>query len=109
MRRPESGQELMAMQIACNRAAQLLNTTISRPSLGNVTPAELAEGRAEDVQRRNQEFIEQSRQTRKDREPAAREPWRKRISDLVDLSKWRTERLLGFLRLSKRDYSFLAN
>lgn len=109
MRRPESGQELMAMQNACNRAAQLLNTTISRPSLGNVTPAELAEGRAEDVQRRNQEFIEQSRQTRKDREPVAREPWRKRISDLVDLSKWRTERLLGFLRLSKRDYSFLAN
>lgn len=107
-RRPESGQELMAMQTACNRAAQLLNTTISRPSLGNVTPTELAEGRADEVRTRNQEFVEQSRRARKKREPAPRAPWRKRISDLVDLSKWSAERLLGFLRLSKRDYSFLA-
>lgn len=108
MERPKPGQEILAMQIACNKTAQLLNTVISRPSLGNVTPAEIAKGIADEVRQRNHEFIEKGREERRQRAPQTKR-WRQRLADTLDLSKWDSGRLLRFLRLSKRDYGFLAN
>jgi len=110
MPRPTADEALTAMRIACNQASRLLNETISRPSLGNVTPAEIANGQDNEVRERNRKFTEQARQVRQEREQdhSKRKPWGERIADVLDLSKWSTGRLLKHIRLATREYGFLA-
>lgn len=107
MDRPPKGEELEALRAACEAARRVLNEEISRPSLGNVTPAEVAHGIAEEVKRGNQEFIAQQREERKRRSPGDT-PWRERLCKLLHVDQWSTPELLRFLRLMKRDYSAWA-
>jgi transposase InsO family protein len=103
MERPARGTELDGFQRACDATRKVLNEDISRPSLGNVTPAEVAKGMTEEVRRGNEQFIAEQRGERKRRSPGAT-PWRERLCKLLGLEQWSTSELLRFLRLMKRDY-----
>lgn len=105
-RRPRPGHELEAVRRACAFACDILNHQISRPSLGNVTPAEKAAGKdvVREVQERNRTFAHQQRQQRKER-PFARDPWRVRLARLFNADSLSTGALLRFLRLKNRDYT----
>lgn len=107
MKRPEPGKELAAVQRACETVRRILVEEISRPSLGNVTPAEVAEGRAEEVKQANREFVERQRAARKNR-PAEPRSLRERLKELLGLERMSTGSLLRFLRLMTRDYKFMT-
>ncbi len=107
MKRPAEGQELAAVLRACEMVRRALVEEISRPSLGNVTPAEVAAGRAEEVKLANREFVERQRTARKSR-PTGTRPLRDRLKELLGLDKMKTGLLLRFIRLMTRDYKFMT-
>jgi hypothetical protein len=108
MPRSETGQELAAMQEACDRVRRLLNEVISKPSLGNVTPREVAEGAADQVRERNRQFVERQREARKQRKDAETRPLAERVRGLVDLTQWSVQQLVRFLNLKNRDYTTMT-
>lgn len=108
MPRPKKGQEVAAMQEACDRVRRLLNEAISKPSLGNVTPREVASGIADQVRERNGQFVERQREARKQRRDADARPLGERVRGLVDLSKWTVQQLVRFLNLKNRDYTTMT-
>lgn len=104
--RPRPGRELAAVRRACRQALRILNEQISRPSLGNVTPAEKAAGEetVREVQQRTRDFVLEQRRQRRDREPAA-ESWQVRLGRFFQANSRTTGSLLRFLRLKNRDYT----
>lgn len=108
MPRPKKGQELAAMQEACDRVRRLLNEVISKPSLGNVTPREVAEGMADQVRERNTQFVERQREARRQGKDADPRPLGERVRGLVDLTKWSVQQLVRFLNLKNRDYTTMT-
>jgi len=108
MPRPKKGQELAAVQEGCDRVRRLLNDAISKPSLGNVTPREVAEGVADEVRERNRRYIERQREARKQRKDADARPLGERVRGWIDLSKWSTPKLVRFVNLKNRDYTTMA-
>ncbi len=106
MKRPKPGKEIAAVQRACETVRRILAEEIARPSLGNVTPAEVSAGRAEEVKQANREFIERQRAARKSR-PSDPRPLRERLKELLGLERMGTGSLLRFLRLMTRDYRFM--
>lgn len=107
-KRPEAGQELATLQMLCERARTILNAKVSRPSLGNVTPLEIAGGMEEVVQRENREFIDTQRATRKRRLAEQSASWRDSLKVLLQATERSTADLMRFLRLGRRDYAFLS-
>lgn len=108
MPRPKKGQERAAMQEACDRVRLLLNEAICKPSLGNVTPREVALGIADQVRERNRQFVESQREARKQRTDANPRPLAERVRGLVDLTKWSVQQLVRFLNLKNRDYTTMT-
>jgi transposase InsO family protein len=106
MGRPKPGLELAAVQQACDRACFILNERISKPSLGNVTPGEVARGERELVRRANEEYVAGQRAARSTR-PYDRRPIRERLAEVLGLAHWSTAELVRFVRLRKRDYEFI--
>lgn len=108
-RRPRPGQELTTLQRACRRAMTTLNDKLSRPSLGNVTPTEVARGTDNEVRRGNERFVAHQRQLRKEKSRSGDiEPWKDRLARLFCAEDWTSSDLLRFLRLKRRDYQFLC-
>lgn len=107
MKRPPAGKELAAVQRACDKVRRLLVEEISRPSLGNVTPAEVRDGRAEAVKEANRQYVDRQRIARQSRKPNPRS-LRDRLKELLQLDRLSPGQLLRFLRLKARDYKFMA-
>lgn len=106
VKRPAEGRELAAVQKACERVRQIVNEEISKPSLGNVTPREVALGIAEDVKNRNQEYVKKQREARSQRAADPRS-LRDRLWGLLQPDRLETRHILRFLRLRSRDYEFM--
>lgn len=103
--RPRGGEELTALLALCEQARLMLNQEISRPSLGNVTPDEVARGVQEEVKRGNQEFIEQRREQRRQTASAGLPPWQERLQEALRVCDRSTEQIVRLLNLIKRDYA----
>jgi transposase InsO family protein len=107
--RPAAGQELASLLQLCNQARTILNEGVSRPSLGNVTPHEVAGGIDELVREGNRAFIRQQREDRKLRLADQHDvPWRQGLKKLLQVAERSTAELLRFLRLGRHDYAFLS-
>lgn len=107
--RPEAGDELKTLGHLCDRARSVLNERVARPSLGNVTPHEVAGGLEELVRAGNREFVAQQREDRKKRlAERPRASWKEGLSSLLQVAERTTAELLRFLRLSRHDYTFLS-
>ena len=108
-RRPEPGHELSALLAICSRARSILNDRISRPSLGNVTPTDVARGVQDEVKQGNREFVASERQARKQRlAETCAGAWKDGLQALLHVAERSTAELLRFLRLSHHDYAFLS-
>lgn len=107
--RPEAEQELAALLSICAEARRVLNDRISRPSLGNVTPTDVALGMQEEVKQGNREFVARQREARRHRlAETGTGGWRDTLKDMLHVAQRSTAELLRFLRLSHRDYGYLA-
>lgn len=106
VKKPNKGNELAAIQKACAKVRRLLNEVISKPSLGNVTPMEIATGVQDEVRAATANYIEQQRNVR-----TARKLQPKllvdRLRDLLGMKDWPILALLTFLRLRDRNYKFI--
>lgn len=105
--RPRKGKELAAVQEACVRVRHLMNEVISKPSLGNVTPKEIADGSQDEVRKANDLYVAEQREVRKHRKIEEPRPLLDRLRDMLGLKDWPVNELLRFLRLRSRDYKFI--
>lgn len=100
MKRPAKGKELAAVKAACAEVQRLMNEVISKPSLGNVTPREITEGKEETVREETARYVERQREERRARVLQDRMPLLDRLRGLLGLQGWDGKELLRFLRLS---------
>jgi len=107
MPKPKKGRELAVVQRACVEVKRLLNEVISKPSLGNVTPNEIARGVQDEVRSATARYVEQQREARRHRELEDRRPLLDRLRDMLGLKRWPIQELLRFLKLRSRDYKFI--
>lgn len=103
--RPKPGQELTTLRRLCRRARTILNQGIARPSLGGVTPDDVARGVREEVKQQNQQFIAKQKERRRHVSQQGLRPWQERLAALLDVAQRSTEELLRFLQLLTRDYA----
>lgn len=103
--RPKPGQELNTLRRLCRRARTTLNQGIARPSLGGVTPDDVAQGVREEVKQRNLTFIAQQKERRRHTSQQGLGPWQERLAALLDVAQRSTEELLRFLQLLTREYA----
>lgn len=104
--RPRKGHELAAVQLACVVVKRLLNEVISKPSLGNVTPKEIATGVQDEVRSATARYVERQREERRHR-AIQDSPLLDRLRGMLGLKEWPVPELLRFLRLRSRDYKFI--
>lgn len=107
MEKPKKGNELAAVRKACVTVQRLLNEVISKPSLGNVTPKEIAEGVQDQVRDATARYIDKQREARRYRVMEDRRPLVDRLRGILGLKGWAGQELLRFLRLRSRDYKFI--
>lgn len=103
--RPRQGQELAMLRTLCAQARAVLNQDIARPSLGGVTPEDVAQGVREEVKQRNQQFITKQKERRRHVSQQGLRPWQERLAEFLQVARRRTEELLQFLQLLTRDYA----
>jgi hypothetical protein len=106
MEKPNKDEELAAVQKACIKVRHLLNEVISKPSLGNVTPKEIAKGVQDKVRAATARYVERQREARRNR-VIDRRPLTDRLKDVLRLKGWSGKELLRFLKLRSRDYKFI--
>jgi transposase InsO family protein len=107
MDKPKKGGELAAVQKACATAKYLLNEVISKPSLDNVTPKEIADGDQDKVRAATAQHVEKHREARKHRVLEDRRSLADRLRGMLGLKDWTRQALIRFLRLKNRDYKFI--
>lgn len=107
MDKPKKGKELAAVQKACATVKYLLNEVISKPSLDNVTPKEIADGVQDKVRAATAQYVEQQRQERKHRVLEERRSLADRLRGMLGLKDWTRQALIRFLWLRSRDYKFI--
>jgi transposase InsO family protein len=105
--KPKKGKESTAVREACVRVRHLMNEVISKPSLGNVTPKEIADGSQDEVRKANDLYVEEQREVRRHRKIEEPRPLLERLRGMLGLKVWPVNELLRFLRLRSRDYKFI--